>query len=87
MKNLKTLLCVSLEAEQEPCPKAALLLLGYSSLDSVSILPSWISNCSNLCFEAQGRSWRLESVPYKKLGYAQQLLYPGAPQGPGELQG
>ena len=29
-------------------------------------LPSWISNCSNLCFETQGRSRRLDSVPYKK---------------------
>ena len=31
-------------------------------------VPSWIDNCSDLFFGTQGRSWRPESVPYKKWG-------------------
>ena len=60
LKSLKTLLCVSLEVEPGPCPKAALLFLGCPSLVFASF-PSGISNCLNLPFGTQGRSWRLES--------------------------
>ena len=35
-KSAKIFLCVSLEAEAGPCPKAALLFLDYSSLVSAS---------------------------------------------------
>ena len=36
VKSSKILLCVSLEAEPGPCPKAALLFLGFSSFVSAS---------------------------------------------------
>ena len=36
LKSLKTLLCVSLEVEQGPCPKAALLFPGCTSPIPVS---------------------------------------------------
>ena len=49
----------TLEAEPGPCPKTALLFLNYPSLVFAS-LPFLISNCSNLPFGTQGRSWRLE---------------------------
>ena len=36
LQNSKRLLCVSLEEEPGPCPKAVLLFLDYSSLVSAS---------------------------------------------------
>ena len=51
----KILLCVSLNGETGPCPKAA---LDCFSLVSHSH-PSLISNCSNLSIGTQGRSWKL----------------------------
>ena len=61
-KGLKTLSCVSLEAEPGPCPKAALLFSVCPSFYFASHpFPSRISNCSNLPFGTPGRSWRLES--------------------------
>ena len=42
--------------------------------------PSLISDCSNLPFGTQERSWKVESVPYKQVtGDAERLLCPGAP--------
>jgi len=71
---------------EDPAPRLHYCFLATPPL-TLHPLPSWISNCSNLCFETQERSRRLDSVPYKKWGYTQQLLYPGAPQGPAGLQG
>ena len=34
----------------------------------IYLVPSWIDNCSDLFFGTQGRSWRPESVFYKKWG-------------------
>ena len=49
---------------------------------SLHPLPSLISNCLNLPFGSQGRSWRLESVPYKQgTGDTERLPCPGAPTG------
>ena len=42
-----------------------------------------ISNCLNQPIGTQGRSWRLESIPYKQnTGNTERFLCPGAPQGP-----
>ena len=42
VKSSKILLCVSLEVEPGPCPKAALLFLGCSSFVSASLpFPDW----------------------------------------------
>ena len=41
-----------------------------------------ISNCLNQHIGTQGRSRRLESIPYKqKIGNTERFLFPGAPQG------
>lgn len=82
MNNLK--ICVSLEEESGRCPKPALLFLGCFSL-SLHPLPSLMSNCSNLPFRTRGRSWRLESVPYRQgTGDTERLLYPGTYRAPGQ---
>ena len=76
------------EAEPGSCPKAALLFLGYSSL-VLHPLSSLIINCLNLSFRTQGRSWRLESVPYKQwLGDTdtETLLCPWAAQDAARFQ-
>ena len=53
---------------------------------SLHPLPCLISNCLNLPFGTQGRSWRLESVPYKQeTGNTGRLRYSGDPQGPARL--
>ena len=50
-------------------------------------IPSLIRNCSNPPFGTQGRSWRLESVPYKqKMEDMEMLVCPGAPRDPGQFQ-
>ena len=50
-------------------------------------LSSLISSCLNLPFGPQGRSWKLESIPYKyEMGDMERLLCPGAPQGPAWFQ-
>ena len=51
----KFLLCVSIDEEAQPCPKAA---LDYFSL-VLHPLPSLINNCLNLPTGPQGRSWKL----------------------------
>ena len=73
-----------LRLNKDPAPRLHCCFLATSPL-TLHPLPSWISNCSNLCFETQGMSWRLESVPYEKWDYTQQLQYPGAPPGPAGL--
>ena len=53
----------------------------------LSCLPSLISGCSDLLFETQGSSRRLESTPYKQeMGETERLLCPGAPQSPAWFQ-
>ena len=64
IESSKDVMCITW-GEPGLCPKVALLFLGGSSL-SLHLLPSLISNCSNLPFRTQGRSRRLESVPYKQ---------------------
>ena len=58
----KILLCVSLEGEPGPCPKAALLFLLTVPPLCLHPLPSLISNCLNLPLGTQGRSWRLNEA-------------------------
>ena len=42
--------------------------------------PALIINSSDLPFETQGRSWRLEYIPYKQeTGDTERLLYPATP--------
>ena len=54
---------------------------------SLHPVPSLISNCLNLPFGTQGRSWSLESLPYKQgTGDTERLPCPGAPQGPAQFQ-
>ena len=66
--------------EPKPCPKAALLFLGAPPL---SLHPLLISNCSNLLFGTQQRSWSLESIPYKQeTGDTERLPLPRRQQGP-----
>ena len=71
-----------LRGNQDPAPRLHYCLLAAPPL-SLHPLPSLISNCLNLSFGTQGRSWRLESVPYKQ-GAADMEKFPcpGAPKGP-----
>ena len=56
-------------------------------IKDVGSIPSLIRNCSNPPFGTQGRSWMLESVPYKqKMGDMEMLVCPGAPQNPDQFQ-
>ena len=59
------MLCVSLEAELDPAPRLYYCFLIAPPL-SLHTLPFLISSCLNLPFGTQGRSWRLESIPFKK---------------------
>ena len=60
-----------------------LIWLGWSPPLSLHPLPSLISSSSNLPFATQGRSWGLESIPYKQeTGSTERLLCPGALEGP-----
>ena len=79
-------LCVPLEREPGPCPKAVLFLLGCFSL-VFAFLPSLISNCLNLPLGTQGRSRRLSEAHFLKTrnGDTKRLLCSGAPQGPAGL--
>ena len=64
---------------EEPRLLYASLLFHVFSLFLHSF-PSLISNCLNLPFGTQGRSWRLESVPYKQeTGNTGRLRYSGDP--------
>ena len=82
-----------LRRNQDPAPRLHYCFLAAPPL-SLHPLPSLISSCSNLPFGSQGRSWRLESIPYKQeLGDGE---FPGGPvvripgfhcQGPGSIPG
>ena len=54
----KILLCISLEANQDPAPRLYCCSLTVPPL-SLHPLPSLISICFNLFFGTQGRLWRL----------------------------
>lgn len=73
-----------LRGYQEPSPRLYYCFL-TASLLSLHPLLFLISNCLNLPFETQGRSWRLnESISYKQEteGDTESLLCPGAPLAP-----
>ena len=76
----KVLLCVSLEGEPGPCPKAALLFLLTAPPLSPGPLPSRISICLNL----QGRSWRLNEAYFllSRNGGHRKAFVPRSPTGP-----
>ena len=72
-----------LRGYQEPSPRLPLFLVCF--LQSLHLLIFLISNCLNLPFGTQGRSWRLnKSISYKQETERgdRNLLCPGAPQGP-----
>ena len=83
-KSSKILFCVSLEGNQDPAPKAALLFPDCSLL-SLHPLPSLISNCLNLPVGTQRRSRRLNEANFLQAGNTEKLLCPGTPQGPAGL--
>ena len=60
-KQLKILLCVSLEGEPGPCSKLDHRFL-TAPLFSPRPLPFLITNCLNLPFGTQGRSWSLHET-------------------------
>ena len=82
-KSSKILICISLEEDPGPCSKAALLFFDYSSL-SLHPLPSSISNCLNLPFGTQGRSWRLNEAYFLQTrnGGHRKGFGPRSPTGP-----
>ena len=82
VKELKDNLMCSLRQRQSPVPRLHYILLVAPPL-SLHPLPSLIINYLNLLIGTQGRSGRLETVPYKQeTGDTERLLYPGAPQCP-----
>ena len=93
-KNSKILSCIFLEKEPGPCPKAGrffvlCLFLRCCFLTAPPLrlhsLPSLISNCLNLPFGAQRRSWRLNETYFLRTrNGGERLLYPGAPQNPAQ---
>jgi len=60
-------ICIPWGGSRSLPPKLHHYFLTASPL-SLSLFPSQISNCSNLSFGTQGRSWSLESVSYKRQG-------------------
>ena len=77
----KTLLCICLEGEPGPCPKAALLFLLTGPPLSGHTLPSLICNCLIPSLGTQGRSWRLNEAYScnQEMGGTERFLCPGAP--------
>ena len=71
-----------LRGNQDPVPRLHHRFLAPPPL-SLHPLPSLISTCPmNLPFGTQGRSWRLESVPYEQgMRDTDRLPCPEAPQG------
>ena len=64
------------------CPRLHYCFLTASPLSLHPFL-SLISNCLNLPFPTQGRSWKLCVCSLQtKMGNTERLLYAGAPQGP-----
>ena len=74
-----------LRQNQGPAPNLRCCFLAAPPLP-LHCLPSLTSNCWNLPFGAQGRSWRLESVPYKQGMEDTEKPCPEAPQGPAKFQ-
>ena len=73
-----------LRRNRDAAPSLHCCSLAVSPL-SLHPLPSLMSNCSNLPFRTRGRSWRLESVPYRQgTGVTKRLLYPGTYRAPGQ---
>ena len=66
-KSSNILLCVSLEGEPGPCPKAARFFSLTIPPLSLHPLLSMISNCLNLPFGIQGRSWKLNEAYFIKI--------------------
>ena len=74
-----------LRRNQDPAPRLCYCFLTVPPL-SLHPLPSLISNCLNLPFGTQGRSWRLKPIPYKQeMGDTERISCPGAPQGPAQF--
>ena len=72
----------SLSRNQDPAPRLHYCLLTAAPW-SLHPLPSVISNCLNLLFGTQERSWRLKFILKKQeMGDTEKLVCPGAPQGP-----
>ena len=86
LEELKDIMCVpwgGTRTLSQDYPIVSLLPL----LFTLNPLPSLISSCLNLPLQTQGRSWSLESVPYKKeTGNTERLLFPGAAPGPAWFQ-
>ena len=79
IKSSKDIKCI-LWGRIRTVPKTALLLAALPF--SLHSLPSLISNCLNLSFGTQGRSWRLESIPYKQvIGHKEWFPWSGTQQG------
>ena len=54
---------------------------GFTFVSWLLLPSSLTSSCCSLPFETQGRSWRLQSIPYKQeMGDMERFLHPGAPQ-------
>ena len=82
VKELKDILKCSLRQRQSPVPRLHYCFLAAPPF-SLHPLPYLIINYLNLLIRTQGKSRRLESVPYKQeTGDTERLLYPGAPQCP-----
>ena len=82
VKELKDILKCSLRQRQSPVPRLHYCFLAAPPL-SLHPLPYLIINYLNLLIRTQGKSPRLESVPYKQeTGDTERLRYPGAPQCP-----
>ena len=86
LEELKDIMCVpwgGTRTLSQDYPIVSLLPL----LFTLNPLPSLISSCLNLPLQTQGRSWSLESVPYKKeTGNTERLLFPRAAPGPAWFQ-
>ena len=83
VEQLKDIVVYPLRQKQDPAPRLHYCFLA-APLSYLHPLSSLISNCSNLPFGTQGRSWSLGSIP-KKWG-TERFLCPGAPQGPAQFQ-
>ena len=65
VEQLKDIVVYPLRQKQDPAPRLHYCFLA-APLSYLHPLSSLISNCSSLPFGTQGRSWRLESIPYKQ---------------------
>ena len=77
--STKILLCVSLEGEPGSAPRLHCCFLTAPPL-SLHPLPSLISNCSNLPFGTQGRSWRLKPISCNQEKWHTKTFVPRSPR-------